>query len=65
MLAGAEPGKILLLRSDLDALPMADTTGHEDASKLENCNHSCGHDTHLAVIAGVAAALVRHRNRIA
>jgi amidohydrolase len=65
VIEGATPGKTLLIRADIDALPMADTTGREYASKLENRNHSCGHDAHAAVVAGVAEVLVHHRDRIA
>ena len=65
VLEGARPGKTLLVRSDMDALPMADTTGRDYASTLRDRNHACGHDAHSAVVAGVAEVLVRHRDRIA
>src|SRR5437773_3564321 len=41
VLKGAKPGKTLLIRADMDALPMTETTGRAYASKLENRNHSC------------------------
>ena len=65
MLDGAHPGKTLLIRADMDALPIADTTGTAYASKLENRNHACGHDVHAALVTGVAQVLVRHRDCIA
>jgi amidohydrolase len=65
VLEGGEPGKTLLIRADLDALPMEDATGKAYASKLANRNHACGHDAHAAVVVGVAEVLVRHRDRIA
>ncbi|HJS31948.1 MAG TPA: M20 family metallopeptidase [Alphaproteobacteria bacterium] len=65
VLEGAASGKTLLVRADMDALPMAETTGREYASKIANRNHSCGHDVNSAVVAGVAALLARHRDRIA
>jgi amidohydrolase len=65
VLEGGKPGKTLLIRSDIDALPMEDATGKAYASKLENRNHACGHDAHAAVVAGVAEVLLRHRDRIA
>ncbi len=65
LLEGTKPGQTLLVRSDIDALPMQETTGREYASKLENRNHSCGHDAHAAIVAGVAEVLVRHRDRVA
>jgi len=64
-LQGAKRGGTLLIRADMDALPMEDATGREYASKAKNRNHACGHDAHAAVVAGVAEALVRHRDRIA
>src|SRR5262249_44115209 len=54
-----------LVRADIDALPIADTTGREYASKFPNRNHACGHDAHAAIVAGVAELLVRHRHRVA
>src|SRR5215470_12555136 len=63
MLEGARPGKTLLIRSDIDALPMAETTGAPYASKIPDRNHSCGHDAHAAIVSGVAELLARHRAR--
>jgi hypothetical protein len=54
VLEGARPGRTLLVRADMDALPMDDTTGREYASMVANRNHACGHDVHCAVVAGVA-----------
>src|SRR5262249_26126045 len=65
VLEGANPGTTLVIRAAIDALPMAETTGSAYASQLENRNHSCGHDAHAAIVAGVAEVLVRHRDRIA
>jgi amidohydrolase len=64
VLEGAKPGKVLLIRSDMDALPMEDTTGRDYASRLPNRNHACGHDAHSAIVAGVAELLVRHRESL-
>jgi amidohydrolase len=65
VLEGGKPGKTLLIRSDIDALPMEDATGKPYASNLANRNHACGHDAHAAIVAGVAEVLVRHRTSIA
>ena len=65
VLEGARRGKTLLIRADMDALPMEETTGLPYASKVPNRNHSCGHDAHSAVVAGIAEVLTRHRDRIA
>jgi amidohydrolase len=64
-LEGPRSGKTLLIRADMDGLPMPDTTDREYASQFENRSHSCGHDAHLTLVAGVAAVLARHRERIA
>jgi amidohydrolase len=65
ILDGARPGKTLLIRSDIDGLPMPDTTGREYSSLHDNRSHACGHDAHSAMVAGVAAVLARHRKRLA
>ena len=65
ILEGGRPGKTLLIRSDIDGLPMPDTTGREYRSLHDNRSHACGHDAHSAMVAGVAAVLARHRKRLA
>jgi amidohydrolase len=65
VLEGARRGKTLLIRADIDALPIEDTTGTAYASRLEGRNHACGHDANSAVVAGVAQVLARHRDNIA
>jgi amidohydrolase len=65
MLQGAMPGRTLLIRADMDALPMDDLSSGGYASRLANRNHSCGHDVHAAVVAGVAEVLARYRRAIA
>ena len=65
VLEGGRPGKTLLVRADIDALPLADATGRDYASRLENRNHACGHDAHSAIVVGVADVLMRHRDSIA
>jgi amidohydrolase len=65
MLEGAQSGKTLLIRADIDALPIEDATSKAHASRLANRSHACGHDAHSAIVAGVAAVLARHRDRIA
>ena len=65
VLDGARPGPTLLVRADIDGLPMEDTTGRPYASRVANRNHACGHDAHAAIIVGVAEVLSRHRVRLA
>src|SRR5215472_9578123 len=63
VLDGKHPGKTLLIRADIDALPLDETTGREYASIIPNRSHACGHDAHSAIVAGVAAVLARHRDQ--
>jgi hypothetical protein len=51
VLEGRRPGKTLLVRADIDALPIEDTTGCEYTSTVRNRNHACGHDAHSAIVA--------------
>jgi hippurate hydrolase len=60
-LRGAADGPTILLRADMDALPMPEQTGLPFASRHENRMHACGHDAHVAMLAGAAAVLARRR----
>src|SRR5215475_13515294 len=48
VLQGVRPGRTLLVRADMDALPIPETTGREYASTLAGRHHACGHDAHAA-----------------
>ena len=54
---GAGPGRCVLLRGDMDALPMPEETGLDFASTIPGTMHACGHDTHTAMLAGAAQLL--------
>ena len=54
---GAGEGRSVLLRGDMDALPMPEETGLDFASTIEGVMHACGHDTHTAMLAGAARLL--------
>lgn len=60
ILRGAKPGPAVLLRADMDALPMPEDTGLEFASENAGAMHACGHDTHVAMLAGAARLLAEH-----
>ncbi|MGH7324456.1 MAG: M20 metallopeptidase family protein [Candidatus Rokuibacteriota bacterium] len=64
-LAGARPGPTVLLRADMDALPMPEETGLPFASKVDGAMHACGHDAHVAMLVGAARVLAARRDRIA
>lgn len=51
------PGKTLMLRSELDALPVVEQTGLSFASKHSGAMHACGHDGHMAMVVGAAMIL--------
>ena len=63
-LEGARPGPSILLRADMDALPVQEETGLEFASEVEGVMHACGHDAHVAMLVGAARLLVRHRDKL-
>ncbi len=64
-LRGARPGPTILLRADMDALPMREETGLDFASQREGSMHACGHDAHVAMLAGAARLLARRRDSLA
>ena len=65
VLAGATPGRTVLLRGDMDALPMPEQTGLDFASAIPGRMHACGHDTHTAMLAGAARLLAARRSELA
>lgn len=57
VLEGARPGRTVLARADIDALPMPDDKTVSYRSTVENACHACGHDGHTAVLLSVAKLL--------
>lgn len=64
-LDGARPGPTVLLRADMDALPLAEATGLPYASARPGAAHLCGHDAHMAMLVGAARLLTRRRDELA
>ncbi len=64
MLTGGKPGPTVMLRGDMDALPMPEDTDLDFASKTENCMHACGHDTHTSMLVSAAKLLSDRRSEI-
>lgn len=64
VLHGGAPGDTVLLRGDMDALPVAEETGLEYAS-TNGAMHACGHDLHTAGLVGAARLLSQHREELA
>src|SRR5438128_1900763 len=62
---GAQTGRTILLRGDMDALPMPEETGLDFASKFNGRMHACGHDAHTAMLVQAVHLLHRHRDELA
>ena len=62
--ATGHSGGCVLLRGDMDALPMPEETGLEFASTIPGAMHACGHDAHVAMLAGAAELLCARRDTL-
>ncbi len=65
VLRGPANGRTVLLRGDMDALPLTEDTGLEFTSRTEGAMHACGHDTHVAMLVAAARALCQRRDKLA
>ena len=61
---GAKPGKTIMLRADMDALPVTEETGAPYASKNAGVMHACGHDCHTASLLTAARLIHDHRDQL-
>jgi hippurate hydrolase len=61
---GAQKGRTVLLRADMDALAMPEDTGLPFASKVQGRMHACGHDAHTAMLVQAVHLLHRHRHEL-
>jgi len=59
--SGEKRGPTVLLRSELDALPIAENIETSYCSTVSGISHKCGHDGHMAILAGVGAGLAVKR----
>jgi amidohydrolase len=64
-LRGPSNGRNVLLRGDMDALPLNEDTGLDYASETAGAMHACGHDTHVAMLVGAAKMLCARRDQLA
>lgn len=64
VLEGPHPGRTILLRADMDALPMEEDSGLSFSSRNPGASHTCGHDTHTAMLLGAARLLMEHRDQL-
>jgi amidohydrolase len=74
VLRGGAPGALaakparkpaVLLRADMDGLPVQERTGVEFSSKIDGAMHACGHDLHTSMLAGAATLLAERRHQLA
>ncbi|MBV9104265.1 MAG: amidohydrolase [Candidatus Eremiobacteraeota bacterium] len=65
VLRGSQPGRTIMLRADMDALPMPEENDHDYRSAVDGVAHACGHDGHVAILLGAAAVLSERRNDLA
>ena len=61
---GKKPGRTILLRADMDALPIPEESGEEFRSEVPGKMHGCGHDMHTAMMLGAAQLLKEHEDEI-
>jgi hippurate hydrolase len=64
VLRGTKRGKAVLLRGDMDALPIQEETGVDFTSTIDGAMHACGHDLHTAMLVGAAKLLTAHRDEL-
>jgi amidohydrolase len=59
-----KPGPTLMIRADMDALPLKEDTGLSFASEHEGAMHACGHDSHMAMVLGAATVFKKIKNEL-
>ena len=72
ILEGNQPGKVIALRADIDALPVTERNNLEFKSLVKTnflntetgVMHACGHDTHIAILMATAEVLSKHKDKI-
>jgi amidohydrolase len=65
VMSGAIPGRTIMLRADMDALPVLEENEHEYRSQVDGKMHACGHDGHVAMLLGAAELIATRRDRLA
>lgn len=65
VIEGTRPGPTLVLRGDMDGLPLQEETGLDFSSEVPGAMHACGHDTHVAMLLAGARLLIARRDQLA
>lgn len=65
VLTGGQPGPTVLLRGDMDALPLHEDSGLDYSSEVDGSMHACGHDTHTAMLVAAARLLSSRKDALA
>lgn len=64
VLRGGRPGPVVLLRGDMDGLPVTERSGVDYASRVDGAMHACGHDLHTTMLVGAAQLLAARRDEL-
>jgi amidohydrolase len=64
LIESSKPGPVVMVRADMDALPILEETGAAYASVNPGVMHACGHDAHTAVLLTTARLLLAHKNEL-
>jgi amidohydrolase len=64
VLNGGRPGRSVVLRGDIDALPVQEDVARAGHSEVEGVMHACGHDVHVAALLGAASMLASRREEL-
>jgi amidohydrolase len=65
LVRGSRSGRTVMLRADMDALPILEERDHVYRSQADGTMHACGHDGHVAILLGAAALIADRRDEIA
>ena len=65
VMRGTKPGRTIMLRADMDALPILEERTHDYRSQSNGTMHACGHDGHVAILLGAAALIADRKDELA